>query len=397
MISVYDVAVIGGGPSGLYAAKCLAENGLHVVVLEKKEEIGSDVVCTGIVGKEIFREFSLPDDSVVREIQAMNVVLSSGRTLTYKHPAAFAAIVDRKTFDQNMTRDAQKAGAEIDLESHVSGISLGKEDVEIAAKKAARFSHRLSARMVVLATGNDFRLNKQAGLGYPKDSLLGIQAEVPAADEEIPTVLVGKDIAPGGFAWSVPAGGSCKIGLVTKAEPRSCFRRFINRFYPGIGQDVLSARPKVKAIAQGLVSRSYGERALALGEAAGQVKTTTGGGIYYGLLCSQIACRVILKAYQAGSFRARSLAEYERLWKRALQKEILVGYYARQLYARLSQTHIEKLFELAQSDGIIPLIQQTARFDWQSELILDLLQRAPVFHILHGILNRPSFFRKYLS
>jgi flavin-dependent dehydrogenase len=240
-------------------------------------------------------------------------------------------------------------------------------------------------------------LNKKVGLGCPKDFLLGVQAEIPAADGDIPTVFIGKDIAPGGFAWSVPAGVRNKIGLVTKAEPQTCFRSFLRRFYPEIERSFPLQRLKVKAIAQGLVSRSYGERVLVLGEAAGQVKTTTGGGIYYGLHCSRIAAEVIFKAYHQGSFQAQSLAEYERLWKLALRKEILVGYYARKLYARMSDRHVEKLFELAQTDGIIPFIQEKANFDWQSNLILDLMTKAPVFRILHGILKSPSVFKRDLS
>jgi digeranylgeranylglycerophospholipid reductase len=133
-MSVYDVAVIGAGPSGLHAARLLADKGLRVVVLEKKAEIGSDVICTGIVGTELFREFSLPADSVVRKIQTMNIRMSAGQSLTYTHPAAFAAIVDRRTFDRNMTEEAQKAGVEIDLGSRVSGILRDKEGGQISEK-----------------------------------------------------------------------------------------------------------------------------------------------------------------------------------------------------------------------------------------------------------------------
>ena len=396
-MSVYDVAVIGAGPSGLYAAKLLADEGLDVVVLEKKTEVGADVVCTGIVGKELFREFALPAGSVIRDIQTMDIRMSSGQALTYRHPGAFAAVVDRMAFDRDVTKEAQKAGVEIDLGCRASGIFITKDAVRIAVERAAKSPTKVSARLAVVATGNDCRLNKKAGLGIPKDFLLGIQAEISGAAGEIPTVFIGKDIAPGGFAWSVPAGNRDKIGLVTKAEPRACFRSFLKRFYPEVARSFPSGRLRVKAIAQGLVSRSYGDRVLVLGEAAGQVKTTTGGGIYYGLHCSRIAAEVILKAYHQGSFRAQNLAEYERLWKRALGKEILVGFYARKLFARMSQSHVERLFELAQTDGIIPLIQEKANFDWQSGLILDLLTRAPVFRILHRILKNSSVFKKDLS
>jgi len=397
MNSVYDAAIVGGGPSGLYAARLLAERGLKVVLLEKKAEIGADVICTGIVGREIFREFSLPSDSVLNDLQTIKLTLSSSRALTYRHPAPFAVIVDRKKFDQDLTRQAQKAGVEIELGCRVNNLSLEQDFVRIEAGVGARQARRISARIAVLATGNDYQLHKKAGLGYPKDFLLGIQTELAQAGGKIPTVFIGKDFAPGGFAWAVPAGDMNKIGLVTKARPRCCFRHFVRRFYPDVQPEILSQSSNIKAIAQGLVSHSYGERVLALGEAAGQVKTTTGGGIYYGLHCAQIAAGVILKSYRAGSFHAQRLAEYERLWKASLKKEILVGYYARKIYARLSQSQIERLFELAQTDGILPLVRREGNFDWQSDLLMDLFKRASVFHIVQAVLKRPSFDRRDFS
>ncbi len=394
---MYDVAVAGGGPSGLYAAKLLADRGLRVIVFERKGTVGSDVLCTGIVGKELFREFSLPADSAVKDIQTMNIRMSSGQTLTYTHPAAFAVVVDRRAFDRNMKDAAQRAGAVLELGSSVSSIVVDNDRVGMTVKKTAGASKKIAARMAVLATGNDYQLNKNAGLGYPRDFLFGVQAELPAGVRDVPTVFIGKDVAPGGFGWSVPAGSTEKIGLISKAEPRTCFRSLLRRFYPETEQALLSQPLRVKTIAQGLVSRSYADRLLVLGEAAGQVKTTTGGGIYYGLHCSRIAAEVILKAFDRGSFQAQWLAEYERLWKQALRKEILVGYYARKLYARMSESHIARLFDLAKTDGIIPLIQDKANFDWQSDLILDLVTRAPVFRILHGILKNPPVPKAYLS
>jgi len=112
-----------------------------------------------------------------------------------------------------------------------------------------------------------------------------------------------------------------------------------------------------------------------LGEAAGQVKTTTGGGIYFGLLCSEIAARVVLSRFEKGDFQAAALSEYERLWKKAIKKEILLGYYARKIYGKMNNAQIEKIFQIARNDGIIPLMREKGNFDWHSNLILEVMKR----------------------
>ena len=132
-----------------------------------------------------------------------------------------------------------------------------------------------------------------------------------------------------------------------------------------------------KAIAQGLTTKTYGERILAVGEAAGQIKTTTGGGIFFGLHCSEIAANVILERIRKDTFKSSDLSEYEKSWKRSIQKEILIGYYARKLCGKMSDSQIERMFQIAKTDGIFPLIREKGNFDWQSDLILSLFKRTP--------------------
>jgi geranylgeranyl reductase family protein len=374
----HDVIIVGGGPSGLNAARFLAQEGLSVGVLEKKKEIGNHIICTGIVGQKAFQEFDLLKDSIRTEINKVKMMSPFSSCLTYEHPFPFAYAVDRERFDRYLGRSAQSQGAEIRLENEVVDISTNQDFVEVAAVERGEKQVRYRAHVAVIATGINYRLHKKLGLGCPRQFLNGVQAELDINGVECTHVFLGRDVAAGAFAWLVPIKNeSIRIGLMTDKNPEEQFLRLIKKLYPEKVLDLDKSRIQFKAIAQGLVSGTYGDRVLAVGEAAGQVKTTTGGGIYFGLLCSEIATRVLMKGFKKGSFSTPLLAEYEKLWKKAIQKEIQIGYYARKICSKMSDKQIEKMFQIALSDGVIPLIREKGNFDLHSELILILLRRMP--------------------
>ena len=145
---------------------------------------------------------------------------------------------------------------------------------------------------------------------------------------------------------------------------------------------------RTKPVAQGLLARTCGDRVLAVGEAAGQTKTTTGGGISYGLACADLAADTIIECFRNSAFGPAGLSGYERRWKDLLRKEILVGQYARKMCARLSDGRIESLFQLARTDGIVPIIREKADFDWHSGLIFALLQRLSFMKFFRDVKDR---------
>ncbi|MBE3111937.1 MAG: FAD-dependent monooxygenase [Acidobacteria bacterium] len=124
-----DVIVIGAGPSGLRAAGRLAAAGLDVRVLEKKSRVGANVVCTGIVGKEVFDDFGLDRRSVIEELRTVRLVSPFSTVLTYEHPRPFACVVDREKFDNALADAAVSAGAAVACDARVDDIAVGREGV----------------------------------------------------------------------------------------------------------------------------------------------------------------------------------------------------------------------------------------------------------------------------
>jgi flavin-dependent dehydrogenase len=126
---------------------------------------------------------------------------------------------------------------------------------------------------------------------------------------------------------------------------------------------------------------------IAVGDAAGQVKPTSGGGIYYGLLSAEIAADTLHQALADGDVSARRLARYEREWRKKLGRELRIGYWARKLFERLSDRQIDRIFELIKAGGIDEALlkAEDISFDWHGRTILRLLKYQMVAKTLEVI------------
>jgi flavin-dependent dehydrogenase len=132
-----------------------------------------------------------------------------------------------------------------------------------------------------------------------------------------------------------------------------------------------------------------------VGGAAGQVKPTTGGGIYYGLLCAELAADNLHRALEADSLSAKSLANYEREWKRRIGRELKMGYWTRRLYEHLSDRQVDKIFDIMKSSGIDAelLRADNLSFDWHGEAMVRLLGRGAIAKVVKVMRFPYSLFR----
>jgi flavin-dependent dehydrogenase len=147
-------------------------------------------------------------------------------------------------------------------------------------------------------------------------------------------------------------------------------------------------RPRQKILPLAPLSRTYGNRLLAIGDAAGLVKPTTGGGIYYSLVSARLAAQVLTGALAANDVSAERLAPYERAWRAQLSAEFQAQLKMRAVAHRMTDSDIEDLFELARTDGVMPIVRRTASFNRHRRLIVELLKHPPVRQL---VLRRLAF------
>jgi flavin-dependent dehydrogenase len=129
-----------------------------------------------------------------------------------------------------------------------------------------------------------------------------------------------------------------------------------------------------KGIAQASDGRCVVDRVIAAGEAAGHIKTTTGGGIYYGLLSAEIVADVLIRAFRTKNFSSRSLGEFERHWRSTFGNELMVGYFARKLAGHLSDGQIDKFFDAANASNFVGRLNGKLKFDWHHRALLATLR-----------------------
>ena len=382
---MHDVIVIGGGPAGSRTAYMLARLGWGITVLEKKGVLGDKLCCTGIVGQECVRSFDIEESVILRKVKSARLFSPTKKMLYIKRDEYQASVLDRMAFDQAMARRAQNAGAQYIFDSAVHDMRVTKEGVELyCEKKGGRFI----ARAVVIASGCGTRLTEKMGSAKMAELVAGAQVDVVTRGQDEVEVYFGQEVAPGFFGWLVPTtAGNARVGLLSRQAPDKYLKGLLDSL---ASEGKIAAdewKPSHGAIPLRPLRNTSGERILVVGDAAGQVKPTTGGGIYYGMLCADIAASVLNKALHRGDLSARSLSQYDREWKRKLGRELMVGYGARKLFERLNDQQIDRLFDIIEKNRIdVSLLEsKEVSFDWHSQAIMNLLRRAVVARVFGGI------------
>lgn len=352
-----DVVVVGGGPAGLSVANKVAESGWRVVLVEKKNEIGYPVRSAGASYVEPLRKLGIPD-GIWHPIHRCRFV-SNHNEVVKEYKKDVACVVDVRRLHQHLMGSAEEAGAQIHLgftakqpiveDGSILGIlgtGLSGEEVEVRG------------RVVVDATGFDATIARKMGLyeEFPRFSEgAGYELEAPNADQDEVVLMVGSQIAPGGYAWVFPAGGDrirIGVGIIKPdrdGDPQDYLDGLLaNGTNFGLGLEgaqrldtyggrVPSAGVRPAFVANGLV---------VVGDAAGQASALVGEGIRFSLIAGGMAAKTIAKALEKGDVSASMLGRYEKEWRKRYDRNFAIAYEANKRIARWADATWDKRFDI---------------------------------------------------
>lgn len=319
-----DCIIAGAGPVGLYTAKLL-ERELNVLVLEEHGQIGKPNHCSGLVSRNLENFVRIKKKWIENEVKGAVLHSPFGSEIRLEKPGSAAFVINREEFDRDIAGGIK---SRISLNTRLLDFGVEKDRVKVKTSKGI-----MKSKVLIGCDGAKSIIARRLG-SKPKEVLNGLIAIVDKEDYGDFVELWFDKKLTDGFLWRIPRGEKTEYGgLGTGLKFRTLEKFFrLKGYEKGAGPVPIGP------------GRSYSERVLLVGDAAGQVKPWSGGGVIYGLTCSKIAAGILEKAFETGDFSGRALRDYELAWKREIGKGIAAGLMLRRIYKKLGNRGIEMIF-----------------------------------------------------
>ncbi|MEM3399971.1 MAG: NAD(P)/FAD-dependent oxidoreductase [Candidatus Micrarchaeia archaeon] len=364
---MHDVVVVGAGPSGSFAAAEAAKNGANVLVYEEHNHVGVPVQCAGLVSKSGLDSLGIDyRKSVLNEMIGANIFSPSGNLIVAKAREVKACVIDREVFDTLVFDMAERTGAKF-----IFGKRVKKSDV-------------MNGKRVICADGAYSLLAREVGFPEIREYVCCAQAEFEYANIErnfVEVYLSRRDF-PGFFGWVIPVNeNEARVGLGVRLGLK--VHEYFERFIRMLEQKEKIKRGKMKKLGGGCIPMCMREitatdKVALVGDAAGQVKATTGGGVFFGSSCGMIAGRVAASG--------ESMLVYEKEWRRAYMRDISLHYRLRDFINSLDDASVERYFTMAKALGIEQFLTNFGEMDRVSAMV-ESLKGNPLYSLM------PPFLR----
>jgi len=382
-MDTYDIAVVGGGPIGCFIAQQLASKGRHVAVLEEHKIIGEPIHCAGLVTKRVLDITKCSQDKIIQNTIYGAVIHSpDGSNLTIGGDKAHALVINRQKFDEHLAQKAQTAGATILLNHKFITTKKQRPTLTLDIQKNKQMTS-IHCQLLIGADGAHSQIRDLYGFPKPIEMLHGISAELSDAclDPKYVHIFVGNTIAPGFFAWVIPTnhhGTTARIGLcIGKHHTHPLNHYFTTLLQQPLLQGTTIMKRFGGTIPLGPLKKTVDDRIMLVGDAAAQVKPTSGGGIYPGLLCATHCSMIAEAAFQKQRLDDEFLRRYHATWTKEIGRELTLGMRFRRIFNNLTDRQFNKYIEKLQKQKIIDIINTYGDIDYPSRLALPLLRTTP--------------------
>ncbi len=378
-----QVAIVGAGPSGTMAAQKIASTGLDAVIIEEHSDVGLPTHCAGLLSVDGVKrlKMEIPPKCVQNVVRGSKFYSPSGNFFLVKRQLKQAYVIDREMLDKSLAKKALDSGANLLLNTKVLRTKRYGKRLLLSTDD----DNEIRANVVIDAEGVRARLVRNMGLKPPERSMVlrALQFEIIDTrniDPDFVEIYLGRNVAPGFFAWIIPTGeDTARVGLATRVMKDVTAHKLLQRFIrlPIVCKKFEKSKIKQKKagliLTGGPIPRTYADNFIVVGDAAGQVKPTTGGGVITGGLCAQIAATIAARAISSEDTSERYLRDYELRWKRILGWEFFAALWARRCLNQLSDRQLEKIFQIIK-EKLIDAIEYYGDIDLQSRVLFRMLK-----------------------
>ncbi len=367
---VYDVVVIGAGPGGSYAAKYAAAGGAEVLLLEKRQEIGSPVRCgEGISKLWLDRVGIEPDMSwIAHEVDGAKIVSPGGVELVIDEKMAgneIGFVVERDKFDKALAADAARAGADVWVKASATGLITDDEGaiIGVRVERDGR-QYEIGAKLVIGADGFESKVGRWAGIDttlIPNHVVSCMQYRMVDIDidSRYSHFYIGGGIAKGCYVWMFPKGESeanVGVGLVlSNLSSAGDVKRYLDEW--------IDARPAyqngrvIERVSGGLsasppLETTVTDHFMLVGDAARLTDPITGGGVVNALVSGKAAGETAVAALEAGDYSAAFLNRYDRAWRDELENHLFRNFLGREKLLEISEDTLDILIATIAEAGL---------------------------------------------
>lgn len=395
---IYSLIVVGGGPCGSMAAKYALKHGIKsVLVLEEHASIGSPVQCTGIVSVSAYKEAEIENKNcVLEEFSGARVYAPGGGILEILGKKVMAYSISRKKFDQTIAENAAHLGAIYKLKTKCIGIERKNNVTEVYVIERG-IPKILKSNIVIAADGVQSTVAKSAGFEMYKKLLPSYQAEmeIPRIKKGYVDIFIGS-LTPGFFGWSVPISENIsRVGMAydrdcVDAQPQKNSLYYMDALVKKINEKSGMTKQSVMevnygGIPMGVMKKTYGEGIMIVGDAAGQCKPISGGGIKTGLCASKIAGKIAAEAALNQDYSEKMMGKYETAWKKDLGKELDFGMKFHKFRNTLTEEDMDTLIESLNKPDILKIISEYGDMDNPSIVLKKLIFSKHAFKALKTV------------
>ena len=369
---IWDLTIIGGGPVGSFAGYLAEKNNIKTLILEEHSQIGEPVHCLGKLSIHAFEEFPLPKTPILNSLKGGYFFSPEGEVIKLKKNNIDSYILDRTLFDRLIAEMAEKEGCVFNFNSKAIGVEQEKGYSSIIVKENEKIRN-IDTRVIIDAEGAKRQFLRKIGMPG-KTHLVSLQYEISGVevpDKECVELYFGKKYSIGFFLWIAPYGAKIKLGVAV--EPPNNPKIFLDKF---IEKNLKERASDIK------IERSYGgiipifgpyeeyiyPNIIVIGDAAGYNKSTTGGGIYFGLQGASLAITQVKKYLDSGDLKY--LKDYPKQTNKKFGKELKFTKMGRKLLNELSDNDLNFVWRvIKENPSIMKAVEESGDTAYQTSLL----------------------------